>query len=60
MDEDHRLALKLAQEAETSIGYPSDDQVIKRATKYLNFLRDAPTDEPVRTGASSDAEHQGF
>jgi hypothetical protein len=42
MDEDHRLALKLAQEAEAAGGYPPEDQVISRARRYLDFLLDAP------------------
>lgn len=58
MDEDHRLALKLAQEAETSLGYPTDDQVIKRAAKYLNFLLGVPP--AAETTASQERETGGF
>jgi hypothetical protein len=42
MDENHRLALTLAQQAESCMGFPADDRVLERARKYLDFLFDCP------------------
>ena len=57
MDEDHRLALKLAHLAEERDG-AEPASVVARAKVYLDFLlgtHDAKTDQ-----VSSDAEHRGF
>jgi hypothetical protein len=58
MDDDHRLALQLAHEAEARDGMSAADSVVARARTYLDFLlgRGAvTTDQP-----SSDSERRGF
>lgn len=60
MDEAHRLALTLAQTAETSMGYPAASAVVERATIYLNFLYGVSDDKPDDARAAPGGGSQGF
>lgn len=60
MDEAHRLALTLAQAAETGMGYPSAAAVVERATIYLNFLYGVSDAQPADAKAAPENGAGGF
>ena len=60
MNEERERALTLAQQAETSMGFPETSAVVKRAQAYFDFLIGAFGNEADNPKVAPESAARGF